>query len=118
MNWADRYIEILDEKGKVSFKPKGNSMQPKIYSGDLCILLKVEKSLYRVGDIVLCKVNGRQYLHLISAIKNNRFQISNNKNFVNGWVSHSSIYGLCVQVEDKILLSEQELKERNNGISK
>jgi len=28
-----------------------------------------------VGDIVLCKVNGKQYLHLVKAIQGKRYQI-------------------------------------------
>jgi hypothetical protein len=32
-----------------------------------------------VGDIVLCRVGGRQYLHLILAIQGERFQIGNNR---------------------------------------
>jgi uncharacterized protein YfaA (DUF2138 family) len=52
-----------------------------------------------VGDIVLCKVNGYQYLHLIKAIQGSRFQIGNNRGRINGWVSHSAIYGKCVSIE-------------------
>lgn len=55
------------------------------------------------GDIVLCKVNGRYLVHLISAIKNRypkqRFQISNNKGHVNGWISANGIFGKVVRVE-------------------
>jgi hypothetical protein len=51
------------------------------------------------NDIVLCRVGRAQYLHLVSAIKNGRFQISNNKGHVNGWVGLDNIYGICIAVE-------------------
>ena len=54
----------------------------------------------RVGDIVLCKVNGREYLHLVKAVQGPRFQIGNNRGRINGWVTASAIFGRCVRVED------------------
>ena len=69
MGWATTYLRILEEKGIVQFRPKGNSMVGKINSGDLCTVEKVDKSILKEGDIVLCKVKGNEYLHLISAIK-------------------------------------------------
>jgi hypothetical protein len=67
----------------------------------LCALAcePVDRSTLRVGDIVLCKVNGREYLHLVKAIQRERFQIGNNPGRINGWVSAGSIFGLCVKVE-------------------
>jgi hypothetical protein len=53
-----------------------------------------------VGDIVLCKVNGMQYLHLVTAINGDKFRISNNKGRINGWTNRSKIYGKCVKVEN------------------
>jgi hypothetical protein len=53
----------------------------------------------QVGDIVLCKVNGREYLHLVKAIQGPRFQIGNNRGHINGWVSANAIFGKLVGVE-------------------
>ncbi len=99
MGWAASYIEQLREGRTVSFRPRGNSMTPKIESGDLCTVTPVATSEVRKGDIVLCKVGGREYLHLVSAVQGERFQISNNHGHVNGWVSAANIYGKCVSVE-------------------
>jgi hypothetical protein len=74
-------------------------MKGKIESGQLCTVQPVDPTTLQVGDIVLCKVNGQQYLHLIKAIQGGRFQIGNNQGRINGWVSGSSIYGKCVRVE-------------------
>ena len=76
-------------------------MSGKIESGQLCIVDPVDdpKTL-KVGDIVLCKVNGNEYLHLIKAIQGPRFQIGNNRGRVDGWVGQSASYGKCVSVVD------------------
>lgn len=100
MGWATSHIEKLRSGTTVQFRPKGNSMYPKIKSGQLCTVAPVDPATLQQEDIVLCKVNGREYLHLISAITGNRYQISNNKGFVNGWVGSKAIYGKLTKVED------------------
>ena len=50
-------------------------------------------------NIVLCKVNGFQYLHLIKAIQAERFQIGNNRGRINGWIGENGIYGKCIRIE-------------------
>lgn len=99
MSWANKYIEKLQQGEVVQFRPHGNSMQGKIESGNLVTIEPIKNEL-NVGDIVLCKVKGKQYVHLVTAIENNKqFQISNNKGYVNGWIGPSSIYGICTKVE-------------------
>jgi hypothetical protein len=51
------------------------------------------------GDIVLCKVKGSQYLHLVKTIQGERFQIGNNRGLINGWISRRQIYGRLIRVE-------------------
>jgi hypothetical protein len=99
MGWAVHYIEKLRSGESISFRPRGHSMAGKIESGQLCTVEPVEASSLRVGDIVLCKVNGREYLHLIKTIQGDRFQVGNNRGRINGWVSAGSIFGRCVKVE-------------------
>jgi hypothetical protein len=99
MGWASAYIEKLRGGEPVSFRPRGHSMSGKIESGQLCTVEPADASTLRVGDVVLCKVNGREYLHLVKAIQGDRFQIGNNRGRINGWVSAGSIFGLCVKVE-------------------
>ncbi|WP_261344340.1 S24 family peptidase [Gimesia chilikensis] len=99
IGWATHYIEQLQAGETVSFRPRGNSMKGKIESGQLCTVAPVEEDELQKGDIVLCKVNGSQYLHLIKAIQGKRFQIGNNIGRINGWISFQSIYGKLIQVE-------------------
>jgi hypothetical protein len=74
-------------------------MQGKVESGQLCTVEPVVPEALRVGDIVLCKVNGKQYLHLVKAIQGKRFQIGNNRGRINGWVGENSIFGKGIRIE-------------------
>ena len=100
MGWAAGHIERLRAGEPVAFRPRGHSMSGKIESGQLCTVEPVDPTTVRVDDIVLCKVNGREYLHLVKAVQGPRFQIGNNRGRVNGWVTASAIFGKCVRVED------------------
>jgi hypothetical protein len=99
VGWASSYIAKLRDGEAVSFRPRGNSMAGKVGSGQLCTVEPVDPAALHVGDIVLCKVNGREYLHLIKAIQGQRYQIGNNRGRINGWVSAGAIFGRCVRVE-------------------
>ena len=88
MGWATPYIAKLKNGETVSFRPRGNSMQGKIESRQLCTVEPTTNfENLEKGDIVLCKVNGKEYIHLIKAIQGKRFQIGNNRGRTNGWVS-------------------------------
>lgn len=99
MGWAARYIAQLRAGQTVSFRPRGNSMTGRIDSGQLCTVAPVDPATLEVGDVVLCTVGGNEYLHLVNAIRSGRFQIANNRGFVNGWIGAASIFGKCVRVE-------------------
>ena len=98
MGWADHLIEKLKNNEPVEFRPRGNSMKGKIASGDLVKVKPLGDHLLQKGDIVLCKVNGNQYLHLIKAIQGERYQIGNNIGRINGWITKNAIFGICVEV--------------------
>ena len=83
----------------MQFRPRGNSMAGKIESGRLCTVVPVDPDTVQVGEIVLCKVNGKQYLHLVKAVQGARFQIGNNRGRINGWITRTGIFGRCVRVE-------------------
>ena len=100
MGWASHYIEKLRGGETVSFRPRGQSMKGRISSGQLCTVAPVEASTLVVDDIVLCKVGGNEYLHIVKAIQGDRYQIGNNRGFINGWIGASSIYGKCLRIED------------------
>jgi hypothetical protein len=61
----------------------------------------VETTRLEVGDIVLARVSGHVYLHLVSALEPGagRVQIANNRGRVNGWTSRAKVYGICTSVD-------------------
>lgn len=99
MGWATGHISRLQAGETISFRPRGNSMSGKIESGELCTVSPVDPADLRVGDIVLCKVKGAEYLHIVKAIQDQRFQIGNNRGGINGWIGPRSIFGRLVRVE-------------------
>ena len=99
MGWASGYIDRLRRGEVVQSRPRGDSMRGKIESGQLCTIEPVDPWTLAVEDIVLCKVGGTQYLHLIRAIRGGRFLIGNNRGRLNGWIGPGSIFGKCVRVE-------------------
>jgi hypothetical protein len=98
MSWANHYIDKLKLGETVQFRPRGNSMKGKVEPGQLVTVEPLCDRVSEKGDIVLCKVNGSQYLHLIKAIQRDRYQIGNNIGRINGWVTLNSIYGNCTNI--------------------
>jgi hypothetical protein len=96
VGWADGYIERLARGETVQFRPRGHSMVGKIESGQLCTVEPVGEYLLSIGDIVLCRVKGAQYLHLVKAIQGPRYQIGNNRGGINGWVTCRQIFGRLI----------------------
>ena len=95
------YIARLRAGETVSFREAGNSMTPKIRSRQKCTYIPVLKPTdVEVGDAVFCKVGGSYFTHLITAVRGDQYQISNNHGHVNGWVTISSIFGKVVTVEN------------------
>ena len=98
MSWATSFIADLQSGKTIQCRPKGNSMTGRITSGQLCTIKPLDRDPQK-GDVVLCKVRGNQYLHIVSAVKGDQYQISNNHGFVNGWTSRKNVYGLLTRVE-------------------
>ena len=68
MSWATFAIEALKRGETVKIKPHGHSMQGKVNDGDTVTLAPADPAKIAVGDIVLVRVKGNIYLHLIKAI--------------------------------------------------
>lgn len=98
MSWATQLIKDLQEGKTVQFRPRGNSMTGRVASGQHATVQPLDRDPQK-GDVVLCKVRGNQYLHLVSAARGDQFQISNNHGHINGWTSRKNVYGLLTKVE-------------------
>ena len=96
MGWADGHIARLAQGETVQFRPRGHSMVGKIESGQLCTVEPLGDAALAVGDIVLCRVSGAQYLHLVKAIQGPRYQIGNNRGGINGWITRRQIFGRLI----------------------
>ena len=73
-------------------------MQPKVNSGDTVTLEPCAPEALKPGDIVLVRVKGTDYLHLIKAIDRGRYHIGNNRGGINGWVTRRQIFGRLLAV--------------------
>ena len=95
------YIARLRAGETVSFREGGNSMTPRIKSRQKCTYKPVIFSGdVAVGDAVFCKVGGNYFTHLITAMRGDQYQISNNHGHVNGWITLNSIFGKVIAIED------------------
>lgn len=97
MNYP-QHVQSLQAGQAVQCRPKGNSMQPRIYSGQLITIEPLNGRVPQKGDIVFCKVGGNFYVHLVNAVgQDGRYQIANNRGRVNGWTK--AVYGIVTRVE-------------------
>lgn len=77
-------------------------MRPWVESGATVTLEPVALGELEVGDVVLCRVAGNVYLHLVTALPgagdDRRVQIGNNRGRINGWTK--AVYGRAVTIEN------------------
>lgn len=79
-------------------------MEPRLHDGEAINVKPIaDHDTLKAGDIVLCKVNGRMFTHLIRLKQWRKkkggeatlwFQIANNHGFVNGWTTADKVYGV------------------------
>ena len=84
MSWAKFAIEKLQRGEVAQVRPRGHSMHGKVNDGDLVIVEPCKPEELKSGDIVLVRVRGNVYLHLIKAVQGDRFLIGNNRGGING----------------------------------
>jgi len=78
---------------RVKFKATGDSMTPLVKHNEIVTVRPLLEAPNR-GDIVLARVNGRWYLHLVSALRKGQVQISNNHGHINGWTPLKNVVGI------------------------
>ena len=101
MGMLDAAAERVAGGATVSFRPSGSSMVPLIRSRQEVVVAPADPARLAVGDIVLARVAGTVYLHLVSAVDptRRRVQISNNRGRVNGWTGYDRVFGICLSVD-------------------
>ena len=90
MNLAAEAARLRAGAESVTFTTSGNSMAPRVRSGASVTLVPLAAAPSK-GDVVLAKVKGRWYLHLVTGVRKGQVQISNNKGHVNGWTAIDNV---------------------------
>lgn len=94
MHWKQK---LLEEGKTFETSEKGNSMTPRIKSGQKHILAPVSWEDCEEGDIVFCKCKSSYYTHLVKGINNEKgLLIGNNKGGINGWTKQ--VFGRVIEV--------------------
>jgi hypothetical protein len=91
--------DLLAGKTVINYKEGGTSMEPKIRNGQLQTLVPIsDLGTIKKKDIVLCKVHGKIYTHLVKSRRFRdgkwEFSIGNNHGHTNGWTFE--VYGKSV----------------------
>lgn len=87
--WGWHQIMYHDAE-EVTIKPRGHSMEPLVMDRQQVTIRKLtHKDVLKKGDIVLVKVEGRVYLHKVTAVSGNRIQVGNN----HGWTTRDKVAG-------------------------
>jgi hypothetical protein len=98
MGWATSHIEKLRRGETVRFRPRGHSMTGRVDNGQLCTVVPAGVEDVHVDDVVLCRVKGCEYLHLVKAKDGQgRVLIGNNRGRENGWTR--AVFGKLVSVD-------------------
>jgi hypothetical protein len=99
MSWATEHVAALQRGETVKFRPFGGSMKGRIDSGSLVTVEPLGERDAEVDEAVLCRVNGKVYLHLVKAKHGGHYLIGNNVGRDNGWCLRPCIYGRVVRIE-------------------
>jgi hypothetical protein len=78
MGWASAAIERLRQSEAIMPRSRGPSMDGKVEDDDLVTAGLLSERAPHVGNGVLVRLRGREYLHLIKASQDDRCPIENN----------------------------------------
>ena len=94
MGWASRAITDLQAGTSTTSRPRGHLMHGLVEDGQTVVVSPIlDTAEIRKGDIVLCRVRGHEYLHLVHAIGPRGYLIGNARGHLNGWTPRSHIFG-------------------------
>jgi len=101
VSWAAPHVASLQHGRHVQFRPRGGSMAGRVESGQLVTVAPLPPhATPQPGQVVLCKVKGNYYLHLVKQVRaDGGCLIGNNRGGVNGWTSRRNVYGVLTKVE-------------------
>lgn len=101
--WADVAFKALRRGETIEVRPRGHPMTGRISDGDRVTLQPCRAEDIAAGDMVLARIAGRRYTHLVLhqvlEREQGRLLIGNNLGGVDGWVTAQDVYGRVVAVE-------------------
>lgn len=83
---------LLNGETIKEYREGGSSMVPLLMPYEPVDIRPIDREVVK-GDIVFCRIGRRYYCHLVTAVKEGRYQISNNHGHVNGYTTRDKIYG-------------------------
>jgi hypothetical protein len=89
MGWASAAIEQLMRGETVHVRPRGHSMTGRVNDGDKVTVMPLGTRDPDVGDVVLVRCRGHEYLHLVKARQGDRFLSA----------TTPAIFGVATQIE-------------------
>ena len=103
MSWTTEAMTALQNGLPVQVRPRGHSMTGRICDGDLVTLTPCQAEELIVGDIVLVRIQGKRFSHIvlygIISREGERILIGSHQGRVDGWVDRGDIYGIATEVE-------------------
>ena len=105
--WAQIARDELAAGRTVKIRPRGHSMRGRIGDGDLVTLKPCVADDLATEAMVLARVKGRRYFHLVLHLIHRRdgdsFLIGSSTGRLDGWVSAANIFGVVTAVESEAL---------------
>jgi signal peptidase I len=96
--WAGPYISKLKTGKIVPVTVFSTSMNPYLQQGDVVMLQPASKDTILVGDFVLCRVSGRDYLHRVVSKNGDKFLIADGTGTKKGSAVYGQIFGRVFRV--------------------
>ena len=101
--WARTARDELGAGRVVQTRPRGHSMSGRIGDGDLVTLAPCAPDDLAAGDIVLARVQGRRYFHLVLHLiwqrDGDQFLIGSATGRLDGWIGGAAIFGKVTAIE-------------------
>lgn len=112
MNFAAEALQ----RGEIveGYKESGNSMKPRIHHRQPITLAPAQVDKIEEGDIVMVKVKGRIFTHLVKATNVDQVLIGNNHGHINGWAARRNIYGIVTHVDGVEIKSSRDKIRSSN----
>lgn len=93
MSWAKKARQALSKGQPATLILRDDSLSPHYEEGSSVRIEPVDAGRLKVGDLVLYRTKGRDYLHPVIARRVGRFLLGSSKN---NWVKSQAIYGKVV----------------------